>query len=845
MTDLSITSLANKFQNLELCLKSQHDQEVSYGRALREAIISGDLLTHIEVLKSLGDLHFQKGKLNRHFAEFDKAFALYFAAMWRTNNYNMRETINHRIKYIIKLSQKLFRGYIPQHNYLLPGYWGTAESNVLRVAEICDKFDQRLAKQDIPSAEDTYTQELVTAITDGDVFLEEEILKSLGDLYLNEGKKTSHKMPFTKAVSMYLEAQLGHKVLNDMGHAARPGAEQTLHHRILYAQKVCKAKGLLPMLFYSSNAGNEVDSAADTFVDDRDPDSQYQDHLRKGNSSLETADLDWAEKHFASALRIAHVRDPTAQQYQREVEPLCKLGDVYSKRGQQTGDGGDFVKAAALYNAAIARSKDETVNDNKAKHIKMLEEMRDQIKLEMETIDQQLDPYVHDEDDPCVKEIEAKLAQAVRKLFENIAQQRKEFISQLVEECIGLMGPAPLVLAMTESHWCIKKMTRRLYGQYTAHPDIASILATIGKTWHALGDYRKAITYLQQALQMCINIYGESRAHSVIAIIHNNLGLVLQELGEYRRAVESHEQALQMYRSVHGQRTAHSEIASVLNNLGLNWYKLGDCKKASGYYNKALEMFRRVYGQNTAHVEIATSLNNIGQVWDVLGDHRKGIKYFEQALDMCLIIVGKTAAHPLIADIHNNLGPAWEHLHSYTNARTHYDNALQMYRSMYGPGKAHPDIAMSLSNLGTIWSDLGDHRKSMSYNEQALHMYRSIHGQATTHHDIATALNNMGSTWVNLGETRKGIDCFEQALEMYRSIYVKSAGHHNIAATLGNLGTAWRDLGDIRKEIGYYEQALQMYRSIYGQNTAHPDIVKYLVNAGGSLGKSLVITRKQ
>ncbi|XP_078616080.1 uncharacterized protein LOC144884560 [Branchiostoma floridae x Branchiostoma japonicum] len=203
--------------------------------------------------------------------------------------------------------------------------------------------------------------------------------------------------------------------------------------------------------------------------------SQYKDHLKKGNSSLAGADLDSAEQHFAAALKMVHVRDPTSQQYQREVEPLCKLGDVYSKRGQQIGEGGDFVKAAALYIAARARSKDEVCKskietaikkvemsflkyvldihhnenqDSTEKHKKRLKEMRDQIKLEMETIDQQLDPYVHDEDDPRVKEIEEKRAESVRHLFEKIAQQRKEFINLLVEECIGLMGPPPCTYAL-------------------------------------------------------------------------------------------------------------------------------------------------------------------------------------------------------------------------------------------------------------------------------------------------------------------------------------------------------------------------------------------------------------
>ncbi|XP_078576594.1 uncharacterized protein LOC144862165 [Branchiostoma floridae x Branchiostoma japonicum] len=280
------------------------------------------------------------------------------------------------------------------------------------------------------------------------MFLEVEVLKSLGDFYLEKGKKKSGVPQISKAAAMYGKA---------LRRCEDPGTKQTLHHRVLYMVKI-----------WGALKRPDIQSQPFSF-------SQYKSHLKEGESSIARTDLDSAEQHFAAALKMVHVPDPTAQQYQREVEPLCKLGDVYSKRGQQTGDGGDFVKAAALYLAAIARSEDQVVKgnigkaieevnmlflkcilgihcnssqENTEKHKKQLKEMRDQIKLEMETIDQQLDPYVYDEDDPRVKDIEAKRAQAVRLLFGNIAQGRKEFISLLVEECIGLMGPPPCKYAL-------------------------------------------------------------------------------------------------------------------------------------------------------------------------------------------------------------------------------------------------------------------------------------------------------------------------------------------------------------------------------------------------------------
>eukprot|EP00058_Branchiostoma_floridae_P024876 XP_002610366.1 hypothetical protein BRAFLDRAFT_72426 [Branchiostoma floridae] len=455
MSGNKTNSLADKLQNLELGLKSQRSQEVGYGRSLREAILSMDVFMEVEILKGLGDLHLQEGKWGKDSTEIDKAAALYAAALLRCTDSDMGKTIEHRIGYMEKLSRQLLQGYTPHFRWLSPDYWGTTDSNVLRVAEICGKLDNGNTESR-DSVEETYTETLVTAIENGDMFLELEVLKSLGDLYLEKGRKTFDVSQFPKAAAMYKKA---------MTRCEDPETKITLHHRICYTEKTREAVRRQSTSKKRRQTGRRPPM---------DQSRQYTEHLNEGDSSLARADLDSAEQHFAAALKTVHNQDPTAQQYQREVEPLCKLGEVYSKRGQQTRDGGDFVKAAALYNAAIARSEDQvlsgnidraikevnksflkyildihcnTSKENTEKHKKQLKEMRDQIKLEIETIDQQLDPYVHDED-PCVREIEAKRAQAVRLLFENIAQQRKEFISLLVDECIRLMGSPPCKYAL-------------------------------------------------------------------------------------------------------------------------------------------------------------------------------------------------------------------------------------------------------------------------------------------------------------------------------------------------------------------------------------------------------------
>ncbi|XP_078611935.1 uncharacterized protein LOC144882188 [Branchiostoma floridae x Branchiostoma japonicum] len=462
-----MASLADRLLQLQLCLRSNEDPEASYGRALRDAILRMDPATEMEVLKSLGDLHLQRGRVSRSPAEFDRAAGLYVAVLKRSTDPDMRQTLVHRLRYTEKLSRILCHDYSPNIQSLLFDGKRSDNDSILRVATIFNKLDPEEAKRGGRLTKEKYTKTLVTAIATGDELLAVEALKSLGDWYLEEGRRRSDVSQLVKATAMYNKA---------LTRCEGKQQRRTLQHRVAFTERVGEAVARRSAKTKGPKEDRGwTDITPSVQVDNKIEESweqEFTDHMKKGNSSMQKAELQTSEKHFAAALKLLHRK---AQQYQREVEPLCKLGDVYSKQGQQSGDGGDFVKAAALYNAAIARSKDEVMiailkiacrkversflkqvigtnkclgHDGTAKHKKQLKEMRDQIKLEMETIDQQLDPYVHDEADPCVREIEAKRAQAVRQLFEKISQERIGFIGLLVEECIQVMGPPPCKYAL-------------------------------------------------------------------------------------------------------------------------------------------------------------------------------------------------------------------------------------------------------------------------------------------------------------------------------------------------------------------------------------------------------------
>ncbi|XP_078573648.1 uncharacterized protein LOC144860370 [Branchiostoma floridae x Branchiostoma japonicum] len=869
MSDINMTSLTSKLQNLELCLKSQDGKEVGYRQALREDILDKDLTMEVEVLKSLGDIRLKTAKLSKDSAEFDKAAALYAAALLRCTDPDMGQTLEHRIGYMEKLSRQLLQGYTPHFLWLSPDYGGTADCNVLRVEEVCDKLD----RSDRNTLEQNYTKTLVTAIANSDILLELEVLKSLGDFYM-------------EAAAMY------NKALTRCGD---PEAKLTLEHRIKYTEKTREA-------------------------------------VQRQTSWL-------AEKHFAAVLKKVHTEDPTAQQYQREVEPLCKLGEVYSQRGQQTGDGGDFVKAAALYNAAIARSGDKALNgnivtavrevekaflkcvldinsnvsqDDTEKHKKQLKEMRDEIKLEMETIDQQLDPYVYDEDDPCVKEIEAKRAQAVRQLFENIAERRKEFICLLVEVCIGLMGPPPCKYALiglgSQATGLVTPYSDLEFAILVEEEDNEECLVYFHNLTHylhlkvvnlgetilpalaikSLNDfnsenpldnwYYDSVTprgfafdgsmpkasktplgrqgtmdkppselictpeNMASKLQKDVTLYLKDGYHLATilrnpCLIAGNQDLVdtyMAITGEILQA-DGAKLALQL-----SQRMLQENMESIFNEETIS-AKLTDVKK-------------EIYRFPAVAVDCLALSSSIvpSTVWETIEEMENQQVISPNNAHHLTVLTSISAELRLRTYIAN--GGQKENLSALASMETvlqtntevqrnalipvfHLPNEKQLFRYYYTavPLKGFLQI-WSLGLVANLMSDLYDKSPTVQgtmYSElckyeQAIRCYHEALKKSDGSGEVVEKmklLEQNAQAHHNVGDDRNQINYSEQAPQV-------KVHHYDIVTSLSNLGVAWHHMGNYRKAVNYNEQALEMRMSIYGQGTAHSAIALSLNNLG-------------
>ncbi|XP_078674726.1 uncharacterized protein LOC144912865 [Branchiostoma floridae x Branchiostoma belcheri] len=890
MSHTELSTVVGEFHELDFIFKSGSDLDVverGYARKLVHAISTQNQVLECEALKGLGDLYLHKAKRNKHKADnFHKACSLYTELLRYYTSIEEKQVVQHRIRYAEKCTKLVYEEEIVKTR-------GTDSGNtILAVSTTLHEVKTRLKEYGtytVPLIEG-YTNSLVKAIVEGNKRLEIESLKSLGDVYLEKGRVGKDETAFSKSAGLYRAA---------LDRCEDSDGRETLRHRIKYAEIVKETELCIFLISSSQKAWKRLETGpnrskkvGNSSGEKQDvSDSTYQDQLQEGCRALQTGDLDTAERNFAAALKAVHVKG----QHWKETEPLCKLSDVYLKRGEKSKDGGDFTKAAALSNAALVRSKTQdregikqTVQkitksfvkhvlsieqkvptDDVEKHKSVLTEYRCYVEKEIKRIEQQIDPYSLDDSDPEIMEVEKKRVEANKALFDTVAHQRRTLISGLVDESIEVMGPPPCKYAMIG-------LGSQATGLVTPYSDLEFAILIEEETENSLEYFHNLTHYLHlkvinlgetilpaMAIKSLNDFESKNKLDNWFYDTVTPRGFSFDgamphacktPLGRGKTCLlirtPSHmAKFLEDDVKLHLKKGYH--LASVLGNVSLITGEQGLVDKYTVAWNQQLKK----NGSEIARLLANTMLMENTKTFEMQDPTSRMLNVKKEVYRFSSLAV---CCWALLCDIQPTT--IWETIQAmYKKGAISVENAhhlmvlvsisaeLRLRTYMNNRGQVEN---MSVLSSMSVNDDIEEKAKRifhLSNVKQLMRYYYTAtplkyfvpqlsNGQPVEEPSILfdNSLMLQADVYESVCDYNQSKTCIEQALQTVLSTHGTGAVHPDIAELLYKLGNAWDNLGDHRKAVTYHQQSLQMRRSIYSEDIAHPDIADSLNNLGAA-----------
>ena len=217
--------------------------------------------------------------------------------------------------------------------------------------------------------------------------------------------------------------------------------------------------------------------------------------------------------------------------------------------------------------------------------------------------------------------------------------------------------------------------------------DVAFSLNYLGLTQRRLGNYQKAIEYLEKAKSIRIEELGEN--HQLVGAIYNNIGLVYNNSGDYDNAFFNFREAISIKRMADDVT-----IYSNYFNLGVLSGILGNYTEALNYYKKTEEL---LLGSDNQLI-LADVYMNSGGILNTLKATREALQYYQKALIIYTSYLGEQ--HKKTADVYQNLSGVYDELGEHEKSLQSFRKALLINEDLFG--KNNIELAHLFNNYGLL-----------------------------------------------------------------------------------------------------------------------------------------------
>jgi tetratricopeptide (TPR) repeat protein len=393
-----------------------------------------------------------------------------------------------------------------------------------------------------------------------------------------------------------------------------------------------------------------------------------------------------------------------------------------------------------------------------------------------------------------------------------------EAVTEFLQDMLASVDPASALGREVTVRMVLEEAAKKIgvSDRFRDQPLVeASIRATMGKTFEALGLYGAAEPHLLKAMEIRQRVLGKDHPDALKSM--NDLALVWGEQGKCAEAVALYRQALAAEQRVLGKD--HPDALKSMNDLG---FVLCDGTKeyseAEKLYRQALAARERVLGKD--HPDTLTSMNGLANVLRAEGKYPEAEELYRQALAARQRVLGKD--HPMTLRSMFNLGSVLFDQHKYAEAEELDRQTLAAMQRVLG--KDHPLALRCMNYLAKALRGQGKYAEAEELHRQALAARVRIFGM--DHQDTLSSMNSLANLLDDEGKYPEAEELHRQVLAASQRVLRKD--HPDTLEAMNNLANGLRAEGKYPEAEELYRQALAARQRILGKD--HPDTLMSMKN---------------
>jgi tetratricopeptide (TPR) repeat protein len=346
----------------------------------------------------------------------------------------------------------------------------------------------------------------------------------------------------------------------------------------------------------------------------------------------------------------------------------------------------------------------------------------------------------------------------------------------------------------------------------------ASLRATLGSVYKALGRYRESLDLYQRSYDERRAGLGEDHVDTLTARagVGRALGL-LQHLAEAERTIRA---TLEAYERVLGPD--HPDTLNVKVQVAQQMQLQGKYDDAISITRDILERRRRVLGNE--HAETIETLSDLGRFLIDGGKYTDATKVLREVVD----VQRRTGDSRLAASL-ASLGHALQRQEEYAAAEPYIREALELRRQSLG--EDHPTTLGAMSGLASLLMQRNNLTEAEPLAKELVDKSRRVYGNE--HASTLAAINIMGQVLFSQNKNAETEPYYREALETGRRVLGED--HPDTIVWIANYGYLLRRLGRFAEAEKYLREALDKNRKRLGEN--HPYTVKFMGSLAETLGR--------